>query len=78
MKFYLKQIIITTSGVVADEQKFAFNKEADAIKKFHLVMGANMNEPTIAECTLMIVVDDGEHSLYVSKSETFRREIKAE
>lgn len=75
MKYYLKQIITTTEGKVADELKYVFDDENSAMVRFHSLMASNMNEPTIATCTLMVVVDDVErqHDLYVLKTETYRK-----
>ena len=73
MKYYLKQIITTTDGFVADEKKYTYDDENSAMIRFHSMMASNMNDPTIATCTLMIVVDDGKRDLYVMRSETYRK-----
>ena len=73
MKYYLKQIITTTDGVVTDEKKYTYDDENLAMVRFHSMMASNMNDTTIATCTLMIVVDDGKRDLYVMRSETYRK-----
>ena len=73
MKYYLKQIITTTDGVTSDEKKYIYDDENSAMVRFHSMMASSMNDPTIATCTLMIMVDDGKRDLYVMRSETYRK-----
>ena len=70
--YYLKTILVTTAGVVADEPKYVYTDETACLVTFHSNMASYMNASDVAMATLMMVVDDGKN-VYVARQETFRR-----
>ena len=54
MRYYLIEVITTTSGTEA-RNLYGYDDRNKAIQVFHSKMGANMNESTCAKAQMMIL-----------------------